>query len=56
VAVIGLADITFIGRQIVERTLEPFTIFGAVAFAYFAVCYVLSRLGRYAEQKASYVH
>jgi His/Glu/Gln/Arg/opine family amino acid ABC transporter permease subunit len=56
VAVIGLADITFIGRQIVERTLEPFTIFGAVAFAYFVVCYILSRLGRYAEKKASYVH
>jgi His/Glu/Gln/Arg/opine family amino acid ABC transporter permease subunit len=56
VAVIGLADVTFVGRQIVERTLEPFVVFGAVAFAYFVVCYVLSRLGRYAEKKAGYVH
>lgn len=56
VAVIGLADVTFVGRQIVERTLAPFVVFGAVAFAYFVICYVLSRLGRYAEQRASYVH
>jgi len=56
VAIIGLADVTFVGRQIVERTLAPFIIFGAVAFAYFVICYALSRLGRYAEKKATYVH
>ncbi len=55
VAVIGLADITFVGRQIVERTLAPFAIFGAVAIAYFSVCYLLSRLGRYAERRMAYV-
>lgn len=56
VAVIGLADVTFIGRQIVERTLAPFLIFGAVAVSYFIICFVLSRIGQYAERKASYVH
>jgi His/Glu/Gln/Arg/opine family amino acid ABC transporter permease subunit len=56
VAVIGLADITFVGRQIVERTLAPFVVFGAVAFAYFVICYALSRVGRYAERKAAHVH
>lgn len=56
VAVIGLADVTFIGRQIVERTLAPFEVFGAVALVYFIVCYALSRLGRRMEKKASYVH
>jgi His/Glu/Gln/Arg/opine family amino acid ABC transporter permease subunit len=56
VAVIGLADVTFVGRQIVERTLAPFVIFGAVAFAYFVICYALSRVGRYAEKRAAYVH
>jgi His/Glu/Gln/Arg/opine family amino acid ABC transporter permease subunit len=56
VAVIGLADVTFVGRQIVERTLAPFEVFGAVALVYFVICYALSRLGRHVEKKASYVH
>lgn len=55
VAVIGIADITLVGRNIVERTLEPFVIFGAVAFAYFAICYSLSLLGRYFERRVAYV-
>jgi polar amino acid transport system permease protein len=56
VAVIGLADVTFVGRQIVERTLAPFEVFGAVALVYFVICYALSRLGRHVEKKASYVY
>ncbi len=56
VAVIGLADVTFVGRQIVERTLAPFEVFGAVALVYFVICYALSRVGRHVEKKASYVH
>jgi polar amino acid transport system permease protein len=56
VAVIGLADVTFVGRQIVERTLAPFEVFGAVALVYFVICYALSRLGRHVEKRASYVH
>jgi polar amino acid transport system permease protein len=56
VAVIGVADVTFVGRQIVERTLAPFEVFGAVAFVYFVVCYALSRLGRHVEARASYAY
>ena len=56
VAVIGLADVTFVGRQIVERTLAPFEVFGAVALVYFVICYALSRVGRHVEKKASYAH
>jgi polar amino acid transport system permease protein len=56
VAVIGLADVTYVGRQIVERTLAPFEIFGAVAFVYFVICYLLSRLGRHLEKRLSYVY
>jgi polar amino acid transport system permease protein len=56
VAIIGLADVTYVGRQIVERTLAPFVVFGAVALVYFLICYGLSTLGRRAETKASYVH
>ena len=56
VSVIGLAEITFVGRQIVERTLEPFIVFGFVALVYFVICYALSRFGRRIEARTSYVH
>lgn len=56
VSVIGLADVTFVGRQIIERTLAPFVIFGAVAAVYFIICFALSRCGAYLERRASFVH
>ena len=56
VAIIGLADVTYVGKQIVERTLAPFEIFGAVALVYFVICFALSRLGRYFEKRVNYVH
>jgi polar amino acid transport system permease protein len=56
VAIIGLADVTYVGKQIVERTLAPFEIFGAVAVIYFAICFALSRLGRYLERRVNYVN
>jgi His/Glu/Gln/Arg/opine family amino acid ABC transporter permease subunit len=56
VAIIGLADVTYIGKQIVERTLAPFLIFGAVACVYFVICFLLSRIGQRLEQRVNYVH
>ncbi|MEA2936115.1 MAG: polar amino acid transport system permease protein [Variibacter sp.] len=56
VSIIGLADVTFVGRQIVERTLAPFEIFGGVALIYFVICFFLSRCGAYLERRASFVH
>lgn len=56
VAIIGLADVTYVGKQIVERTLAPFEIFGAVAFVYFVICFLLSRIGHRLEQRMNYVH
>jgi polar amino acid transport system permease protein len=55
VSIIGLADVTFIGKEIVERTLAPFEIFGVVAFVYFVICFALSRLGRHLEWRLNYV-
>lgn len=54
VAVIGVADLTYAGRQIVERTLAPFEIFGVVAIFYIVLCYLLSSFGRYLERKVKY--
>jgi His/Glu/Gln/Arg/opine family amino acid ABC transporter permease subunit len=56
VSIIGIADVTFVGRQIVERTLAPFEIFGGVALIYFVICFVLSRCGAYLERRTSFVH
>jgi His/Glu/Gln/Arg/opine family amino acid ABC transporter permease subunit len=56
VSIIGLADVTFVGRQIVERTLAPFEIFGGVALIYFVICFTLSRCGAYLERRMSFVH
>jgi polar amino acid transport system permease protein len=56
VSIIGLADVTFVGRQIVERTLAPFEIFGGVALIYFVICFALSRCGAYLERRTSFAH
>jgi polar amino acid transport system permease protein len=56
VSIIGLADVTFVGRQIIERTLAPFEIFGAVAVIYFMICFALSRCGAWLERRTSFVH
>ena len=47
---------TFVGRQIIERTLAPFEIVGVVAAVYFVICFALSRCGAYLERRASFVH
>jgi His/Glu/Gln/Arg/opine family amino acid ABC transporter permease subunit len=42
VSVIGLWELTLAGRQVVERTLAPFQVFGGVAAIYFVICYTLA--------------
>ncbi|MEP9347727.1 amino acid ABC transporter permease [Xanthobacter sp. KR7-225] len=56
VSIIGLWDLTQIGRQIVERTLAPFSVFGGVALIYFFICFALSLVGRHLERRFGYVH
>jgi His/Glu/Gln/Arg/opine family amino acid ABC transporter permease subunit len=56
VSIIGLSDVTFVGRQIVERTLAPFEIFAGVAVVYFVICFSLSQCGRVLERRTRYAH
>jgi His/Glu/Gln/Arg/opine family amino acid ABC transporter permease subunit len=56
VSIIGLWDLTLAGRQIVERTLAPFAIFGGVAMIYFVICFTLSLIGRQLERRVAYAH
>lgn len=56
VSIIGIWELTLAGRQIVERTLAAFQIFGGVALIYFVICFGLSCYGRYLEKRVRYVH
>lgn len=54
VSIVGLSELTLVGREIVERTLAPFQILLGVALIYFVICYSLSRLGRLVEERMRY--
>jgi polar amino acid transport system permease protein len=56
VSIIGLWELTLSGREIVERTLAAFQVFGGVALIYFAICYALSLYARRLEQRLAYRH
>ena len=56
VSIIGLSELTMVGREVTERTLAPFQILMGVAMIYFVICYSLSRLGRYVEGRMKYAH
>ncbi len=51
VSVIGLWELTMAGRQVTERTLAPFQMFGGVAALYFVMCYALSQCGQALERR-----
>jgi His/Glu/Gln/Arg/opine family amino acid ABC transporter permease subunit len=51
VSVIGLWELTMAGRQVTERTLAPFQMFGGVAALYFIMCYALALCGQAMERR-----
>jgi His/Glu/Gln/Arg/opine family amino acid ABC transporter permease subunit len=56
VSLVGVWELTYAAREVVERTLAPFEIFLGVMLIYFAVCYPLSLLARRLERRYAYVH
>lgn len=56
VSLVGIWELTYAAREVVERTLAPLEIFSGVMLIYFAVCYPLSLLSRHLERKYAYVH
>lgn len=56
VSLVGIWELTYAAREVVERTLAPFEIFFGVMLIYFAMCYPLSLLSRHLEHKYAYVH
>jgi len=55
-AIVGAWELTYAAKEVVERTLATFEIFGAVMLFYFAICYPLSLLSTHLEKKTAVVH
>ena len=55
-AIVGAWELTYAAKEIVERTLATFEIFGAVMAAYFIICYPMSLLSRRLEKRAAVLH
>lgn len=45
----GVVELTFTGKVLMNRGFSPFIVYGAVLLAYFILSYPLSRLGSYLE-------
>jgi His/Glu/Gln/Arg/opine family amino acid ABC transporter permease subunit len=56
VSIISVWELTLSGREVVERTLAPFQIFGGIALIYFVICYSLSLFGRSMERRVRFTH
>lgn len=52
VSVVGISEITRLGREVVIRTNEPFVVFTLLAITYFVVCSALGLIARKLELKA----
>ena len=51
VSVVGVWELTYAAREVVERTLASFQIFLGVMAIYFLLCYPLSLLARWSERR-----
>ncbi len=55
-SVIGMAEMTYIGKLINNSTFQPFRIYLVIAALYFCLCYPLSWLSRRLERKLNVAH
>ncbi|MFC3321287.1 amino acid ABC transporter permease [Mesorhizobium cantuariense] len=51
VSVVGISELTRLGREVVIRTNEPFVVFTVVAAAYFVLCFGLELMARRLETR-----
>jgi polar amino acid transport system permease protein len=47
----GVIELTFTGKSLMNRGFSPFLVYGVVLAGYFAMSYPLSRLGAYLEKR-----
>src|SRR5689334_255335 len=55
-SVVGVWELTYAAREVVERTLAAFQIFIGVMAIYFLICYPLSLLARWSERRSRINH
>jgi polar amino acid transport system permease protein len=55
VSVVGVWELTYAAREVVERTLASFQIFLGVMAIYFLICYPLSLFARWCERRATVI-
>jgi polar amino acid transport system substrate-binding protein len=55
ISVIGLAELTMVGSQIIARTYRSFEIWVCVGVLYFVIIYALSKLSKFVEKRLSLV-
>ena len=56
VSVVGVWELTYAAREVVERTLAAFQVFFGVMCLYFLICYPLSIAAKHLEKRYSYDH
>lgn len=56
VSVVGVWELTYAAREVVERTLAPFQIFFGVMLIYFLICYPLALGAQHLERRFAYQH
>lgn len=47
----GVIELTFTGKSLMNRGFSPFLVYGAILFGYFVMSYPLARLGAYMEKR-----
>lgn len=55
VSLVGISEITRLGREVVIRTNEPFVVFTLLALTYFVVCFFMEIVARKLEARARLV-
>jgi His/Glu/Gln/Arg/opine family amino acid ABC transporter permease subunit len=55
-AIVGAWELTYASKEIVERTLDTFWIFGGAMLFYFLICYPLSFAARRLEKRVAIDH
>lgn len=55
-SIVGAWELTYASKEIVERTLATFEVFGVVMLFYFVICYPLSLLSRRLEKQTAVIN
>lgn len=53
---VGLWELSLAGREIIQRDLAPFQVFGLIALIYFCLCMLVASAGRRLEARFAYEH